>query len=104
MATLKYSLGTKFAISKEVIFVNQHKYILDQLSETGLLGEGTKAPIEPHIKFKSANAEEVANREQSITFAVRILTQFMSKPEPENFELVYRTLKYLKGTPEKELM
>lgn len=38
LGTLKYFLGMEFARSKEGIFVNQCKYVLDLLNETGLLG------------------------------------------------------------------
>lgn len=38
LGVLKYFLGMEFARSKEGIFVNQRKYILDLLGETGLLG------------------------------------------------------------------
>ena len=38
LGSLKYFLGMEFARSKSGILVNQRKYILDLLKETGLLG------------------------------------------------------------------
>ena len=38
LGALKYFLGMEFARSKEGIFVNQRKYVLDLLDETGMLG------------------------------------------------------------------
>ena len=53
MGPLKYFLGMEFARSKEGIFVNQHKYILDLLSETGMLGyKVVETPIESNLKLQ----------------------------------------------------
>ena len=47
---LKYFLGMEFARSKEGIFVNQRKYVLDLLGETGLLGcKAVETPIKPNL-------------------------------------------------------
>ena len=65
LGTLKYFLGMEFARSKEGIFVNQRKYILDLLGETGLLRcKPAETPIEPNHKLQPVKAEEVVNREQ----------------------------------------
>ena len=46
----KYFLGMEFARSKEGIFVNQRKYILDLLNETGMFGcKVAETPIEPNL-------------------------------------------------------
>ncbi|XP_031263762.1 uncharacterized protein LOC116121996 [Pistacia vera] len=52
LGTLKYFLGMEFATSKEGIFVNQRKYVLDLLVETSLLGsKAAKTPIETNMKL-----------------------------------------------------
>ena len=52
---LKYFLSMKFARLKEYIFVNQRKYILDLLKETGLLDcKATETPIEVNLKLNPA--------------------------------------------------
>ncbi|GMP88706.1 hypothetical protein CsSME_00040591 [Camellia sinensis var. sinensis] len=59
LGALKYFLGMEFARSKEGIFVNQRKYVLDLLGETGMLGcKMVETPIEPNLKLQAAKAEE----------------------------------------------
>ncbi|RVW69951.1 Retrovirus-related Pol polyprotein from transposon RE1 [Vitis vinifera] len=73
LGALKYFLGMEFTRSKEGIFVNQRKYVLDLLDETSMLGcKSAETPIE---------------------------LNFMHVPGLEHFEVVYRILRYLKGTP-----
>ena len=65
LGTLKYFLGMKFAISRESIFVNQRKYILDLLEETGLLGcKAIETTIEANLKLNPAKLEDVIEREK----------------------------------------
>lgn len=65
MGALKYFLGMEFARSKEGIFVNQRKYILDSLGETGLLGcKATETPVETNLKLNPAKLEDVIEREK----------------------------------------
>ncbi|KAH9650552.1 protein kinase domain-containing protein [Citrus sinensis] len=121
LGVLKYFLGMEFARSKEGIFVNQRKYVLDLLGETGLLGcKMVETPIDPNLKLQPAKVEEVKDREQypkligkfiylshtrpDIAFAVSMVSQFMHSPGAEHFEAVYRILRYLKGTPGRGLM
>ena len=52
LGLLKYFLGMEFAKSKEDIFVNPHKYVLNLLGETSLLGcKATKKFIEPNLNL-----------------------------------------------------
>lgn len=121
LGVLKYFLGMEFARSKEGIFVNQRKYILDLLKETGFLGcKAAETPIEVNLKLNPAKAEDVIDREKfqrlvgkliylshtrpDIAFAVSMVSQFMHSPGQEHFDAAYRILRYLKGTPGKGLM
>lgn len=106
LGTLKYFLGMKFVRSNEGIFVNQRKYILDLLGETGMLGcKAAETPIEPNTKLQEAEAKDVVNKEKyqrlvgrliymshtrpAITFAVNVVSQFMHSPGQKHFEAVY---------------
>ena len=113
---LKYFLGMEFARSKEGIFVNQRKYVLDLLGETGLLGcKAAETPIKPNLKLQAAKSKNVKSIEQyqrlvgrliylshtrsDIAFAVSMVSQFMHSPGPEHFDVVYMISRYLKSTP-----
>ena len=93
----KYCLGMEFARSKEGIFVNQCKYVLDLLGETGQLGcKPAKTPIEPNIKLLPSKNDEVKDKEQyqrlvgrliylshtrpDVAFAISMVSQFMHAP------------------------
>ena len=121
LGMLKYFLGEEFARSKKGIFVNQRKYVLDLLGETGLLGcKVAETPIEPNLKLHTAKPKDVKNIEQyqrlvgrliylsptrlDIAFVVSMVSQFMHSPGPKHFDVVYRILRYLKRTPGRGLL
>ena len=65
LGMLKYFLGMEFARSKEGIFVNKRKYILDLLNETGLFGcKYAETPIEANLKLYPTKIENVIDRER----------------------------------------
>jgi len=120
LGPLKYFLGMEFARSKEGIFINQHKYVLDLLNETRMLGcKIAETPIEPNMKLQPTKAKDVVEREKyqrlvgkliylshtqrDIAFPVSIVSQFMHSPGSQHFEATYRILRYLKGTLGKGL-
>lgn len=92
----------EFSRSKKGIFVNQHKYVLDLLNETGLLGcKPVETPIEPNLKLQSSKTEKIQQKEQyqrlvgrliylshthpDIAFAVSMVSQFMHSLGQEHF-------------------
>ena len=101
--------------------MNQRKYILDLLKETGLLGcKAAETPMEPNIKLQPAKPEDLVDKGRyqrlvgrliylshtrpDIAFAVSMVSQFMHSPGPEHLEAVNRILRYLKGSPGRGLL
>ncbi|CAN1343942.1 Retrovirus-related Pol polyprotein from transposon RE1 [Linum perenne] len=112
LGVLKYFLGMEFARSKEGLFINQRKYILDMLEEVGLTNcKPIDTPMEPNLRLRPSSAEEVKDlgRYQKIvgkliylshtwpdiSVAVSMVSQFMHSPGPMHFEAVYRIIRYL---------
>ena len=63
LGVLKYFLGMEFARSKEGIFVNQRKYVLDLLGEIGMLGcKIAETPMEPNTKLQPAKIKSIVNK------------------------------------------
>ena len=88
-------------------FVNQLKYVLDLLDETGMLGcKLAETPIKLNVKLQPTKAKNVKDQDRyqrlvgrliyqshtrpDIAFSVSMVSQFMHAPGPEHFEVVYR--------------
>lgn len=121
LGLLKYFLDMEFARSKEGIFVNQRKYIINLLSETSLLGcKAADTSLDANLKLDPAKAEKVTNKEKfqslvgkliylpharpDIAFVVSLVSQYMHSPRQKHFDAEYRIVRYLKGSPRKSLM
>ncbi|KAH9649579.1 protein kinase domain-containing protein [Citrus sinensis] len=118
LGSLKYFLRIEVARSRKGIFLSQRKYILDLLKETGMLGcKPSDVPIESNHRLGVSTKSSLVNKEQyqslvgkliylchtcpDITFAVRVVSQFMHSPNVEHVEAVFRILKYLMASPGK---
>jgi len=118
---LKYFLGTEVARSKQGIFLSQRKYILDLLSEVGLVEcKPTDTPIVQNHKLGDYPDQVPTNKERyqrlvgkliylshtrlDIAYVVSIVSQFMHCPSKDHMDAVNIILRYLKSSPGKRLM
>nr|AAO20078.1 putative polyprotein [Oryza sativa Japonica Group] len=119
LGQLRYFLGIEIARSPRGIVISQRKYVLDLLSETGMLGCcPVSTPIDQNHKLCAESGDPV-NRERyqrlvgrliylchtrpDITYAVSMVSRYMHDPRSSHMEAVYRILRYLKGSPGKGL-
>ena len=121
LENLKYFLCIEVARSKHGIFLCQKKYIIDLLSETGLLGsKPVDTPIEQNHKLfqcsNSANIDKgryqrlvgkliyLSHTRPDITYAVNVVSQFMHDPRKLHMDVIERILRYLKSTLGKGIL
>ncbi|KAM2020888.1 hypothetical protein ACFX16_042974 [Malus domestica] len=118
---LKYFLGIEVARSRDGIYLSQRKYVLDLLSETGMLAcKPAETPIVRNYHLAVYPDQVPANRERyqrlvgrliylsltrpDITYAISVVSQFMHSPSEDHMAAVMRILSYLKGAPGKGLI
>nr|BAK64102.1 gag-pol polyprotein [Eustoma grandiflorum] len=118
---LKYFLGIEVLRSAEGIYISQRKYILDLLTEVGLLdAKPADTPMVQNHKLDIVQGAASADREQyqrlvgkliylshtrpDIAYAVGVVSQFMHSPQKHHLEAVFRIMRYLKGTPGRGLL
>ncbi|GMI86678.1 cysteine-rich RLK (RECEPTOR-like protein kinase) 8 [Hibiscus trionum] len=116
LGSLRYFLGMEVGRSSEGLVINQRKYILDLLTETGMLGcKPAETPMDPGLKFNKEEAGNPVDKKPyqrlvgkliylsltrpDIAYSVSVISQHMSDPREEHLEAVNRILRYLKFTP-----
>ncbi|CAL8085203.1 unnamed protein product [Prunus armeniaca] len=121
LGDLKYFLGIEVARSKHGIFLSQRKYILDLLTETGMLDyKPIDTPIEQNHKLGLYPDQVPTDKERyqrlvgkfiylshtrlDIAYAMSVVSQFMHSPSEDHMSAVMPISRYLKVTPEKGLM
>ncbi|KAG8501038.1 hypothetical protein CXB51_003111 [Gossypium anomalum] len=119
LGNLKYFLGMEVARSQTGISISQRKYVLNLLSEVGLMGcKPAETPMEFNLKLGTDEDGEKIDRGRyqrlvgrliylshtrpDIAFNVSVISQYMHAPR-EHLEAAYRILRYLQGTPGKGL-
>ncbi|XP_016172834.1 uncharacterized protein LOC107615253 [Arachis ipaensis] len=118
---LKFFLGLEVIRSKRGIMVNQKKYCFDLLKDYNLLNaKPAETPMDYTIKLTKtsgnllqSNTEYrkligkliyLTNTRLEIGYVVGRLSQYLNCPTNIHFEAALRVLRYLGGTPTKELM
>ena len=121
LGQLRYFLGIEVARSSEGICLSQRKYVLDLLSETGMLGsKPLDSPMDPNTKLLPDQGELLDDPGQyrrlvgklnyltvtrpDVAFAVSVISQFMDCPRKTHWDAVIRILRYLKGAPGRGLL
>jgi len=119
LGPLRYFFGIEIARSPKGIVLSQRKYVLDLLTETGMLGcRPCSTPIDKNHQI-SAECGDSVNKETyqrlvgrliylchtrpDISYAVSVVSRYMHDPRTGHMEVVYRILRYLKGTPGRGL-
>ncbi|CAH9079365.1 unnamed protein product, partial [Cuscuta epithymum] len=116
LGVLKYFLGIEVARGADGIFLCQRKYILDIISEAGLLGaKPSSFPMEQNHSLALVTGDLLADPESyrrlvgrliylsftrpDLAYSVHILSQFMQAPRREHWSAALRVVRYLKGSP-----
>jgi len=114
LGTLCYFLGFEISSSPSGIVLNQRKYCLDLLSDSGLLAcKPASSPMEPSCPLSKSEGSLLLNPGEyrklighllylthtrlDISFAVHKLNQFISNPREPHMATTFRVLRYLKG-------
>jgi hypothetical protein len=118
---LKYFLGIEVARSSEGIFLSQRTYVLDVLTEVGMLecklvdtpmvqnhklGEYPDQAPTDKGKYQRLVGKLIylSHTRPDIAYAVSVVSQFMHNPSEDRMDTVIRILRYLKASLRKGLM
>ena len=121
LGILRYFLGIEVAYADDSIALSQRKYTLDILKEVGLHdARPGDIPMDPNVKLDNEQGEPLHDPEKyrrlvgklnyltitrpDISFAISIVSQFMSSPRTTHWQAVLQIVRYLKGAPGQGLM
>ena len=119
--SLNCFLSIEVARSKKGILLSQRKYVLDFLSEAGMLAcMSIGSPMDMNTKLLPDQGEFLENDRRykrlvkklsyltvtrpNITFAVSTVSQFLSAPRTTHLEVVMRILRYLRKSLRRWLL
>ncbi|KAK3032290.1 hypothetical protein RJ639_036247 [Escallonia herrerae] len=116
LGPLKYFLGIEAARGPRGLFLSQHKYALDVLSESGLsVSKPAAFPMEQNHGLALAGGPLLSDpgpyrrligrlvyltiTRPDICYAVHVLSQFMQSPRSQHWDAALWVLRYLKAAP-----
>lgn len=119
LGPLRYFLGIEIVRSQKRIVLSQRKYVLDLLAETGMLGcRPCSSPIDRNHQIYAQSGDSVdretyqrlvgrliylCHTRPDISYAVSVVSRYMHDLRTGHMEVVYRIMRYFKGTPGKGL-
>ena len=118
---LKHFLGIEVAKSKQGIFLSQRKYVLDILTEVGMLErKPVDTPIVQNHRLREYSDQAptdkgkyqrlvgkliyLSHTRPDIAYVVSVVSQFMHNPSEDHMDAIIRILRYLKSSPRKGLL
>ena len=120
LGQLRYFLGIEIARGADGIVLSQRKYVLDLLTETGMLGcKPAIAPMDQKVKLIAEGGDPVdreryqrlvgeliylSHTRPDISFPVSVVSRYMHDPRKSHMDAVYHILRYLKSAPGKGLL
>jgi hypothetical protein len=120
LGQLRYFLGIEIARSPKGIVLSQRKYVLDLLSDVGMLGcRVASTPIEKNHQLCAQSGDPVdresyqrlvgrliylCHTRPDISYAVSVVSRYMHDPRSGHLEAAHRILRYLKGSPGRGLL
>jgi hypothetical protein len=115
---LHYFLGIEVAYGSQGIYLSQRKYILDLLTETGMVNcKPSPTPIEQNHRMLADSGDPVDKHQYQrlvgrliylchtrpyIVYAVSIVSRYMH--DPHHWDAPLRIIQYLKSCPEKGIL
>ncbi|PKI48793.1 hypothetical protein CRG98_030835 [Punica granatum] len=116
LGPLSYFLGIEIIRSSSGLFLNQRKYILDILTEAGMLGSRPAYfTMEQQHQLSNDSGDPIPDPRQyrrligrllyltitrpELNYPIHILSQFLQDPRRRHWDAALRVLRYLKHSP-----